>query len=191
MGQRKAEAVLDAGARVLLVALEPAPANCTHPRLEWRQQPYERAHLQGAALVFAAATPEVNRQVVADAQALGLWVNSASAPEEGDFYLPATLRRGALVVSVSTGGQAPAFSRALRQRLEDEIDPVHGVWLDLLAEVRPTLLAQVPSEKQAALWQRLCAPVWLERLRRESRAVVRRDLWAELQTLVGEGMPPL
>src|SRR5947199_174915 len=54
VGRRKANALLDAGSTVRLVCLAP-PALPLRACLEWRTEPYRPDHLDGAALVFAAA----------------------------------------------------------------------------------------------------------------------------------------
>ena len=45
-----------------------------------------------------------------DAEAAGVWVNSADDPARCTFTLPARVRRGDLLVTVSTGGRSPALA---------------------------------------------------------------------------------
>jgi precorrin-2 dehydrogenase/sirohydrochlorin ferrochelatase len=146
-------------------------------------------HLEGACLVIAAATPDVNRRVVTDARARGLWVNSATEPDEGDFHLPATLRRGDFVLAVGTGGHAPALARTVCDRLEGQFDDAFGDWVALLAELRPLILERVPAAERRGLFERLCDWDWLRRLRAEGVVAVRRAMHAEVEALA-EGPNP-
>jgi precorrin-2 dehydrogenase/sirohydrochlorin ferrochelatase len=189
VGRRKARALLDAGARVRLVCPEASRGQQTDPRLERLAEPYRPEHLDGVRLAVAAATPEVNRRVVADARSRGVWVNSATDPDSGDAFFPATLRRGDLVLAVGTGGHAPALARRIRDRLAEQFDEAFALWLDLLAELRPLVRARVPAPQRRALLEKLSGWNWLERLRREGVEPVRAAMRAEVEALA-EGRPP-
>ena len=147
--------------------------------VEWLSTPYEPVHLDGAAIVFAAATPEVNREVVRDARTRGIWVADAAEPTAGDFHTPAVLRRGDLVVAVSTSGASPLLAARIRDRLDATLEPEYADWVALLAELRPEVLAVEPSRRRA-VFDRLCEEGWLERLRGEGVDEVRRAMRAEI-----------
>jgi siroheme synthase-like protein len=183
VGRRKARALRAAGARVRLVCLEERPAEEADLALEWRTEPYQPVHLEGAVLALAAGPPEVNARVVADARARGVWVNAASGPVAGDVLLPAVVRRGDFVLAVSTAGAAPGLARAVRRRLEQEFDEAFGTWVALLAELRPLVRQRVadPSRRRA-LFERLCQWEWLDRLRAEGLAPIREALRAEVES---------
>lgn len=185
VGRRKASAMLAAGGRVRMVCLEPRLAEMDDPRLEWRTEAYSPEQLNGAALVFAAGPAEVNAQVVADARARGVWVNAASEPGAGDFFLPATVRRGDFVLAISSGGAAPALTQIVRERLEAEFDEAFGVLVSLLAELRPWVMERIADdEKRRNALTSLCHWQWLERLRNEGVQSVRAAMCAVIETAV-------
>jgi precorrin-2 dehydrogenase/sirohydrochlorin ferrochelatase len=192
VGQRKAAALLESGALVRQICLEPRPPEQTSSRLDWRTAPYHSQHLDGVVLAFTAATSAVNAAVVADARHRGIWVNSATDPGGGDFFVPATLRRGDFILAVSTGGAAPGLAQSVRQRLETEFDEAIGVWVALLAELRPVVLAGVADPDQRRdLFARWCDWSWLERLRREGPEAVRMALLANVEALAAASNHPL
>lgn len=62
----------------------------------------------------------------------GVLVNVEDVPDLCDFHVPAAVRRGDLVVTVSTGGKAPGLSRILREWLEDRFS---GEWTARLGDL--------------------------------------------------------
>jgi precorrin-2 dehydrogenase/sirohydrochlorin ferrochelatase len=186
VGRRKARAARDAGAAVAVIDPEPPVAHAPgSPDLIHICEPYHPQHLVGACLVFAAATPEVNARVVADARRLGVWVNSASDPGHGDCFLPAVVRRGGLTVAVGTGGASPALARRIRERLEAEYDDTFAAWVGLLDELRPVVLATVTDpDRRREMLDALADWPWLERLRAEGIDAVRAAMQATVRAAI-------
>lgn len=164
---RKARALAEAGARVRVVAAELLPALAEDERLECVAEPYAAAHLEGARVVIAATDDEgVNARVAADARAAGAWVNVVDRPEQCDFIVPSQVRRGDLLIAISTGGAAPSLSRRLRKRLEAELGPEYGPFLVALRDVRDDLKARdVAPEVRRRVFERLTEDDVLEAAR--------------------------
>ena len=78
--------------------------------------------LDGAWLVVAAATPEVNREVAQAAEARRLFVNAVDDPANATAYLSGVVRREGVTLAISTSGEAPGLTALLRQGL-DEVLP--------------------------------------------------------------------
>lgn len=69
-------------------------------------------------LFIAGLSREQSACLARLARAQGVLVNVEDIPELCDFHTPATVRRGDLLLTVSTGGRAPGLSRILREWLE-------------------------------------------------------------------------
>lgn len=119
---RKTRGLLEAGARVLVVAPRALPEFDSLPvRLVRRR--FRASDLEGAALAFAATDDRrVNRRIGLAARRRGIPANIADSPAECDFLTPARLRRGRLQIAVSTGGDNPRLAARLRRILEEILD---------------------------------------------------------------------
>jgi precorrin-2 dehydrogenase/sirohydrochlorin ferrochelatase len=171
VGRRKAAAAAAAGAAVVVV--DPRPL-ADLPGIEHVAEPYRAEHLAGARLVFAAAPPEVNARVAAEAAVRGIWVNTATDPAAGDVFVPAVVRSGGLTLAVGTGGAAPALARRVREKLEAEFDETFAEWVRLLDEARPLVLQSVADPgRRRALLDGFADWPWLARLRAEGADAVR------------------
>jgi precorrin-2 dehydrogenase / sirohydrochlorin ferrochelatase len=152
VAQRKAQALLAAGAAVTVVAPEATArveSLAAEGRLEWIAGTYQPAQLDGARLVFAATDDtEVNERIATDARARGALVNVAEPPETGDFAAPATVRRGGICIAVSTGGASPALAKKLRERIEAVVGEEYVALAALLGEMRTTVEQCVKAQNK-------------------------------------------
>ncbi|HXS93090.1 MAG TPA: bifunctional precorrin-2 dehydrogenase/sirohydrochlorin ferrochelatase [Candidatus Limnocylindrales bacterium] len=116
---RKTKGLLEAGARVTVVAPEwEAEFEALPVRLVQRR--FRASDLAGAILVFAATDDRLtNHRIGIAAKGRGLFANIADSAEECGFLVPARVQRGNVQVAVSTGGENPRMSAELRKKLED------------------------------------------------------------------------
>jgi precorrin-2 dehydrogenase/sirohydrochlorin ferrochelatase len=76
------------------------------------------------------------RELASAARSVGTLVNVEDQPELCDFHVPASVRRGELLFTVSTGGQSPGLSRLLREELERRFGPEWSEHMDEIARSR-------------------------------------------------------
>ena len=113
------------------------------------RESYQAKFLQGADLVFACTNEyALNEQVAADARKLGALVNSVDQPPDCDFYVPAIVTRGDVIVAISTGGAAPAFAAQLRKQIDEFLPQQIGDFVRSLANMRKQLMVEVDDIHQ-------------------------------------------
>jgi len=146
---RKAGSLLEAGARLVVVAYKPSDAMttlCTNHGAELVRDRYSKQYIGEAVLVIAATdAPQVNEQVYRDCQELEILCNVVDDPEHCDFFVPALVKRGDLQIAIGTGGYCPAYAGHLRQRLETLFTEEHGRFLTELEDIRREVIEEVPS----------------------------------------------
>ena len=157
VGEQKIVGLLDAGAEVVVV--EPAPSaqfrELYRNRVKLREREYVPSDLNDTSLVIAATSDEsLNRQIYLEAQRRGILVNVVDVPPLCDFYYGAVVRRGALVVAVSSQGESPH----LAQRVRDEIR-------ELLPEELEEVVKYIGEERRRILREHAPGPERLQLLR--------------------------
>ena len=146
VGLRKLAALQGTGARLRLI--DPAPPANLPAAAEVIPRAYRPGDLQGALLAIAATGDrQVNAAIAAEARATGVLVNVVDTPEEGDFTLPARLQRGALEVTVTTAGRAPALAVVLRDRLTATLGPEWALVVEIAAALRIRQLTPLRSSE--------------------------------------------
>ena len=103
----------------------------------YQARPFRSDDVLGCALVIGATDqPEVNTAVCKAARAHHVWVNIVDTPEACDFIAPAIVRRGALQIAISTGGQSPTLAKRIRMQLEEAYGPNMADLLEKLGRER-------------------------------------------------------
>ncbi len=119
IGKRKAGVLLEAGAKVRVVAPEIDPELAKQQGVESVVARFEAKYLEDVTLIIAATNDRsVNQNVSELAQARGIPVNVVDDPELCSFIMPAILDRSPLMVAFSSGGASPVLTRMMRGKLE-------------------------------------------------------------------------
>jgi len=136
------------------------------------------ALLTGAFLVIAATSdPEVNNRIGRLCRATGILFNNAKG-ETGDVIMPAVTRGENYTIAVSTGGNSPAVSRYIREKIDDEFPGLDDM-IALQTRLREVLMVQEPDQKKrsAIIAKVLHDPtVWA------ALEAKRPDVWEDVRT---------
>jgi precorrin-2 dehydrogenase/sirohydrochlorin ferrochelatase len=101
------------------------------------------ADLQCLRVLWIAGLPRDDAaELAAAARALGVLVNVEDRPELCDFHNVAEVRRGDLLLTVSTGGSSPGLAARIRARLAAEFGAEWSGRLDVLRRHRMEWRAQ-------------------------------------------------
>lgn len=187
----KVEGLLDAGARVRVVARELVPKLAelaARGAIDHRLHDYRGGELEDAFLAFSERLgPEISRRIWCEAEAHGVPLNVQDETEYCSFVAAALVRRGDLTLAISTAGKAPALAVRLRQQLEAGLGPHYGRFLDYAGRLRAPLAERVPEfSRRRELWYRLIDSDVLDLLRRGEESRARRRM-VEIMGVAPEG----
>jgi precorrin-2 dehydrogenase/sirohydrochlorin ferrochelatase len=146
VASRKVQSLMEAGAAVTLVAPE-VTADLQHlsesGSIRVHRRQFEQADLAGMFLVITATDDSVvQEQVAAGARARGVPVNTVDQPRLCDFIVPAVVRRGDVILAISTSGKSPALAAALRRRLDTAITEDAARAVRVLGDIRSEVHAR-------------------------------------------------
>lgn len=147
---RKIAGLLSAGARVTVISPSLSEDLMPHVRtdaIEWTERHFAPGDTTGFRLVFTATDDrEQNRIIAEEARRAGILVNVADSPDESSFHVPSTIRRGELLLTVSTGGGSPLLAARIRRELEERYGEEYARLLELLAEAREEARRRIPNQ---------------------------------------------
>ncbi len=186
VARRKVNALLGAGARVVVGAPELEPslaASAATGDIEYRRGEFDPSWLDDAWLVIAATDDaSVNRAVAAAAAQRRILANVVDDAELSSFHVPARVERGPLQIAISSGGGAPMLARHVREMLETQLDASIGALAELLTRQRQRIRACLPELKaRRRFFERVLTGPLPALLRRGDAEGAKRELVATLR----------
>jgi precorrin-2 dehydrogenase/sirohydrochlorin ferrochelatase len=116
--------------------------------------PELRKFISGAFIVIPAISSfELNQRITGIALENDILINQVDAL--GSVVVPSVIKRGDLVIGISTLGHSPAVSKYTRRQIENLITPKYSDMLRLQDELRNYLKQHIPEQKERKkiLWK--------------------------------------
>ncbi|MCX7857210.1 MAG: bifunctional precorrin-2 dehydrogenase/sirohydrochlorin ferrochelatase [Deltaproteobacteria bacterium] len=116
--------------------------------IEVKKKEYDPQDLNHIDFVISATNDkDLNRKVSSDAKSLRILVNVVDAPEQCDFIVPSVVKRGPIVVAISTSGNFPLLSKKLRKDLEKIISLDYEKYVVKVGNLRREVIEKVEDKK--------------------------------------------
>jgi len=155
---RRAGQLLNAGARVTVIAPELSPQI-----LDWEEAgrvAAVREEFQGTLpadcwlVIAATADPAVNRAVAAAAEAARLFCNVVDEPALCTFIMPTIVDRDPVTIAISSAGSSPVLARWIKGLIEETLPSRIGALASLAGRWRERVRAALPDiDDRRRFWQ--------------------------------------
>ena len=112
-------------------------------------KPFEDGDIEKADYVIGASdSGELNKHISELCKAKGIPVNIVDNPKLCTFIFPSLIKRGDLVIGITSTGKSPAFSQYIRKEAEKVIPENTEEIIDELYELRNKLKKTEPDQKK-------------------------------------------
>ena len=140
IAQRKVTTLLQYGAQVRVISprvTRRLARYATQRKIGYAPRRVRPSDLRGAWLVYAATDDQrINELVYRTATKARIFTNVVDQKPLCSFIAPAIVKRGELVIAVSTGGASPALAKQLRRDLTGVVGLSYARMLSLLKSLR-------------------------------------------------------
>ena len=151
VAERKVKMLLRFGAQVKVISPDVTNALrllAQKGKIHIAMRRYRAADLCNASLVFAATDDEkINNRIRDDAGRAKVPVNVVDDPDLCDFIVPSIIKKGPVVVAISTSGMLPLLSKKLRQEMEAIVTKDYIRYADTIGRFRKFIIEHVEDKK--------------------------------------------
>lgn len=118
-------------------------------QIEMIKDSYDEKYIKDAFVVVAATNnKEVNHKIGIYCRQYNKLVNVVDDGELSNFTVPSFVKRGDLLLSVSTGGKSPSLSSKIRKDLEEVYDESYEEYVKLLGQARENIIENTSNIKE-------------------------------------------
>ncbi len=117
-------------------------------KLHWLKREFQVGDLRGYFMVIIATNDSLlNQKIHQEANLKTQLVNLVDQPEQSNFIVPASIKRGGLQIAISTSGASPGLAKKIRFELERQYGVEYEQYMDFLWQMRQWIIKNVSDEK--------------------------------------------
>lgn len=104
-------------------------------------------------VVAATDDKDLNEEIACICRKKSKLINVVDSRDLSDFIVSSYIKRGDLLIGISTGGKIPALSAKIRKDLEEVYDESFAEYVDILGEIREKVIKKYDdkTERKEAL----------------------------------------
>ena len=186
VAQRKIESLLNYGASIYIISRELTyrlKELVDTGKVRHIGQEFKESHLEEAFLIIAATDDKgLNRRISHSAGKKGRLINAVDQPSDCSFIVPSVVKRGDLVISISTSGKSPALAKKIRLELDAQFGGEYETFLILMGRVRKEILSLgLPQSENSRIFKQIVDSDMIKALA--------RDDWEAVESILGRILP--
>ncbi len=110
-------------------------------KVELVRDTYKEEYIKDSFIVVAATNnKEINKNIGIYCRNCGKLVNVVDNIELSSYTVPSYIKRGDLLISISTGGKSPSLSSKIKKELEEKYDDSYEEYIYILGKIRQKVI---------------------------------------------------
>ena len=102
---------------------------------------YKEEYIKDSFIVVAATNnKEINKNIGIYCRSCGKLVNVVDDIKLSNYTVPSYVKRGDLLISISTGGKSTSLSSKIKKELEEKYDDSYEEYINILGEIRQKVI---------------------------------------------------
>jgi siroheme synthase-like protein len=150
----KIEKLIEAGAKIRYISDSLSPNLKQHVesgQLVYINDKYNDSHLEDVWLVICGSDDSnLKKQIEHATSERHIFCNFVDEPIPSSFISPAIIKKGDIIISVSTKGKSPSLNRFLKKQIDEFIGDEYQHFAELLGNIREKVLKNIPFQRRRA-----------------------------------------